>query len=188
VSKALPKQFTYETKNRWRSGDTHSQHRAATVWLSLSPIKAADMLIMDNSKQIASQTTYLQRPKIVDAPLTLIFSLGLLTCQFLLCLKRLAIRRLWITVSISPPKPLTYKTKYCWRSVDSHFQHGAVTVSLSLLPIKAAYTLVMDNSEQIASQLTHLQDRKSFMLHRHSSDAHHKYVLKVVVWSIILYK
>jgi len=32
-----------------------------------------------------------------------------------------------------------------WRSVDSHFLNGAVTMSLSLLPIKAADTLVMDS-------------------------------------------
>jgi len=74
---------------------------------------------MDNSKQIASQLTYLQ-------------------------------------------------DKNCWRSIDAHFQNVAVTVSLSLLAIKAANTLIMDNSEQIASQLSHLQVQKLLTFRWHS--------------------
>jgi len=38
-------------------------------------------------------------------------------------------------------------------------------MSLSLLPIKAANMLIMDNSEQIASQTTYLQQQKSLTLH-----------------------
>jgi len=56
-------------------------------------------------------------------------------------------------------------TKYRWRSSDAHFQHGAVTVSLSHLPINVADTLVMDNSERIAYQLTNLQNQKWLKLH-----------------------
>ena len=46
-----------------------------------------------------------------------------------------------------------------WRSVDAHFLHGAVTASLSLLPIKPGDTLIMDISEPIASQTTYFQDQ-----------------------------
>jgi len=37
-------------------------------------------------------------------------------------------------------------------------------MSLSLLPMKAANTLIIDNSKQIASQTTYLQDQKSLTL------------------------
>jgi hypothetical protein len=37
-------------------------------------------------------------------------------------------------------------------------------MSLPLLPIKAANMLIMNNSEQIASQMTYLQDQKSLPL------------------------
>ena len=52
-----------------------------------------------------------------------------------------------------------------WDEVDGQFQNGVVTVSLSLLPIMAANTLVMDNSEQITYQLPYLQDQKLLRLH-----------------------
>jgi len=43
-----------------------------------------------------------------------------------------------------------------------------VTVLLAPLPLKAANTLVMDNSNQMTFQLPYVQDQKSFMLRRHS--------------------
>jgi len=95
----------------------------------------------------------------------LIFRMWLLPCHCRFCPQRLPIRWLWITVSKLLPKQVTYKTKDCWCSVDAHLQHGPVTVSLSLLAIQAADRLNMDNSEQIASQTTYLQDQKSLMLH-----------------------
>jgi len=110
----------------------------------------------------------LTRPNIVDTALTLIFSIGLLPCEFLFCLSGLPIRWLWITARKLCPKQLTYKTKNGSGSIGAHFPHGAVTVSLSFLPVKAADTFVMDNSEQIALQLTHLPDRKLLTLQRYS--------------------
>jgi len=65
----------------------------------------------------------------------------------------------------------TYNLNNHWLSIDAQFQNVAVTVSLQLLPIKAANTLIMDNSEQIASQTTYLQDQKSLMLHWRSFSA-----------------
>jgi hypothetical protein len=35
------------------------------MWLSLLPLMAANMLIMDNSEQMASQWTYLQDQKVL---------------------------------------------------------------------------------------------------------------------------
>jgi len=46
----------------------------------------------------------------------------------------------------------------CWLTVEAHSEHGAVTMSLSLLPINAANMLFMDNTEQITFQLTYLHD------------------------------
>jgi hypothetical protein len=40
----------------------------------------------------------------------------------------------------------------------------AVILSLSLWPIKAADTLVMDNGAQIVTQLTYLEDQKLLTL------------------------
>ena len=95
-------------------------------------------------------------PKIVDALLTLIFRLGMGPCHFLFCPSRLPVCWLWIPASKWHSNGLTYKIKNRWRSVDAHFQNVAFAVSISLLPIKAAHTLVMDNSEQIGFQLTYL--------------------------------
>jgi len=52
--------------------------------------------------------------------------------------------------------------------MDAHFHNGAVTLPVSFLPIKAANTLVMHNSEQISFQLPYLKDLKSLMLSWHS--------------------
>jgi len=104
-------------------------------------------------------------PKIVDAQLTLIFRLGMGPCHGLFWPPRLPICWLWIPASKWHYNVLTYKIKNCWCSVDAHFQNVAVTVSISLLPIMAAHTLVIDNSEQISSQLTYLPQIISLTLH-----------------------
>jgi hypothetical protein len=95
-------------------------------------------------------------PKIVDALLTLIFRLGMGPSPFLFCPSRLPVCWLWIPASKWHYNRLTYKIKNRWRSVDAHFHNVAVTVWISLLRIKAAHTLVMDNSDQIGLQFTYL--------------------------------
>ena len=55
-------------------------------------------------------------------------------------------------------------TENCWRSVDVHYQNAAVTVSNSPLPIKADNTLIVNNTKQIASQLSWLQLEKLLTL------------------------
>jgi len=103
-------------------------------------------------------------PKIVDALLTLIFRPGMGPCRFLFCPSRLPICWLWIPASKWHPNGLTFKIKNCWRSIDAHFQNMAVTLLISLLPTKAAHTLVMDNSKQIGFQLTYLPQKISLTL------------------------
>ena len=45
------------------------------------------------------------------------------------------------------------------------YQNGAVTLSLAILPKKAAKTSVVLNSDQITVQVPSLQDQKLLMLH-----------------------
>jgi len=104
-------------------------------------------------------------PKIVDALLTLIFRLVMGPCHFLFCPSRLPLCWLWIPASKWHSNGLTYKIKNRWRSIDAHFQNVALTLSISLLPIKAVHTLVMDNSEQIGFQLTYLPQKILLTLH-----------------------
>jgi len=65
-------------------------------------------------------------------------------------------------INVMPSLPTMHDQKLMtlnWCKVDGHFHIRVVTVSLSLLPIMAANTLVMDYSEQITYQLPSLQDQ-----------------------------
>jgi hypothetical protein len=57
------------------------------VLLSLWPLKAANTLLIHNKGQIASQLPELERQKMIDAPLILIFRMGLGACLFLFCIE-----------------------------------------------------------------------------------------------------
>jgi len=75
-------------------------------------------------------------PKTVDTPLTLIFRMlqGAFRCCF--CQYRLPI---WNKLMSATSRNITYsrcKAKNHWHSVDAHAKNAAVTVLLSLLPIK----------------------------------------------------
>jgi hypothetical protein len=105
--------------------------------------------------------------------------MGLWACQFLFLPWRLPVSWLGIIVSKSLPNWLSYKTKSHWRSVDPHFQDVAVTMLVSLSPLKAADTLVMDNHKQIAVQLTYLQDKKTLTLCWHSVSECGSYLVAV---------
>jgi len=110
----------------------------------------------------------LTRPKIIDGPLTVILRIGLSPCRFPLGLDWLSILWLYITASKSLPNSHTYKSKNHCHSIDSHFQHWAVSVSLGLLQSKAANMGVMNNSMQLPFNLTQLQHQHSLTLHSHS--------------------
>jgi len=43
-----------------------------------------------------------------------------------------------------------------WLSIEAHLQNGALTMSLPGLPLQGANMVIMDNSKQIASQITYL--------------------------------
>jgi len=59
---------------------------------------------------------------------------------------------------------LTYKTTNRWYSVEAHFQYWAERVSLSLLPIKTAYTSFVNVCNQLPLRLTMKQGQKSLTL------------------------
>ena len=88
-----------------------------------------------------------------------------------LWLYRHSIVLLWAHVS---PQSLDYpicKTKYCWRSVEAHFQNGAGSVSLLFLALKAAITSFLDDSKQLPVRLPRLNTKNCW----HSVDAHLMY-------------
>jgi hypothetical protein len=64
--------------------------------------------------------------------------MGRWPCCYLFCQWKLPIRLLCITMTKSLLNYRTYKITYHWCSVDAHAKNWAVTVLLSLLPIKAA--------------------------------------------------
>ena len=108
--------------------------------------------------------TRLTGAQMVDAPLTLISKMGHGVSCFLFWVQRLSILLLCITTTKLLLNYRTNKTKNCWRSVDTHFQDGAGSVSLSLLPIKDGNTSIMCIHYQIGFWLPDFQDLKSLTL------------------------
>jgi len=50
-----------------------------------------------------------------------------------------------------------WMAKNLWHSVDAHFHDGAGSVSLSLVLLKAAYSLIIYTNDQISFELPDLQ-------------------------------
>ena len=103
--------------------------------------------------------TFLTRQHIVDIALTLIVRMGQGLCHCPFGLQRLPIDCLCIRATKSPSNLLTEMTKNHWRSTETHVQHLAVSMSSSLLPMKASIMLVMHNSEQNTVKWPCLQDQ-----------------------------
>jgi len=82
-------------------------------------------------------------PKLVDAPLTLIFRSQQQSCPNTFCLERWPIVRLWIHIATQPLHFLWCKAKGCWRSVDAHFQNMEEMLSRRVWPRKAANSAIM---------------------------------------------
>jgi len=117
-----------------------------------------------------SETSITQdaRPKIINIPLTLILRLLQGACHFCLCLFELPIPQLWMSATNYHLDYPRCNAKYCWYYIDSYSLHRAVTVTVSPMPIMVSNTLVVPNSDQIASQYPCLQDIRSIMVHLHS--------------------
>ena len=104
-------------------------------------------------------------PKTGDAPLMLIFRMRQWPCGVPFRLSKLPIRWLFIFATKFNGNYLPYMTKIRWRSIDAHFQNGAVTVSLCGFPIKTAKTLILNGRSQISTELPYLQFQKSLTFH-----------------------
>ena len=72
-------------------------------------------------------------PKIVDAPLTLIFMMGQGGYCYLFCLPRWPKIPLWLTTTYRRCDLPGRITKNCWRSVDAHFTMAVSTIWIHLI-------------------------------------------------------
>jgi len=193
---AQPLDYTRcNTRNRWRSVDAHFQTGAVTMSPSHLQRTAAYMLIMGLCRSRAIGFHMMQLPKAltlcchsVDTLLMLCWrsvDVLLMRCwhsddahfevqqyrHTRYCLYRLPILRLWINAIAQPLDYTRCNTQNRWRSVDAHFQCGAVTMSRSLLLRTAANTLIMDTCHSRALGLYTMRCPKSLTLCWHSVDA-----------------
>ena len=113
----------------------------------------------------------------VDALLRLCWRSVDVQCQvkwrwhYRFCLYRWPICWIWINTVAQPFDDTRCNTQNRWHSVDAHFQTGAVTMSPSLLPIKAANTLIFGKCCSTALGLYKMQYPRLLMLDWHSIDA-----------------
>jgi len=105
------------------------------------------------------------KTKIVDTLLTLIFRMGLGACSWGFCPERLPKSQQWMAETNRNIDYAWCKAKNLRHTVDAHSQNGAVTTPQYVLPIMAANTSDIHDSNQITVQLLYLRDPKSFMLH-----------------------
>jgi len=87
------------------------------------------------------------------------------------CLERQPILQLWANSVAHPLDYTRCNTQIRWRSVDAHFQTGAVTMMLFLLHIKAADTSIMGKCHSIALGLYKMQHPRLLTLCWRSVDA-----------------
>jgi len=99
-----------------------------------------------------------------DAPFTLIPRMGQWPCLLPFSLWKLPIRWLCIFATKLNFNYLTHMAKICWRSIMAHFLNGAVTVSLSVVPIKTANMLILNGRSRISTELPYLQNHISLTL------------------------
>jgi len=106
------------------------------------------------------------RPKVIDAPLSLIFSMG--QGRYLICQEMRPMILLWLYAMCYQSHYPGCMTKTHWRSIDAEFQDGAGRVSLSLLPIKAANNSFMTVCNLSTIRLHRMYDQTSLTLCWHS--------------------
>jgi hypothetical protein len=83
------------------------------------------------------------------------------------CVQGLRISHKWISPTNWIIKSPRWKANICWRSIDGHSKNRAVTVLLSLPPINATCTSVINCSDQIPAKLHYLHDHNSLTLCSH---------------------
>jgi len=103
-------------------------------------------------------------PKIIDAPVTLIFSLGQGGYCNPFCILRQLKIHLWLTTTYRWCDFPGRMTKNCWCSIDAHFHDGAWRVLQSVLPSKAAKNCGMTEYNQFAVWFPRTHDQKLLTL------------------------
>jgi len=126
--------------------------------------QGSQLLVYDYVQPLAHKITYDTWPRIIDAPLALIFMIGQGACYYLICLYKQPILRLWLRATYPPADYPRYMTKNRWCSVDAHFHAGAGSALLSLFPIKAANTSLMTICNLSHHRLPMIHDYESLML------------------------
>ena len=101
----------------------------------------------------------------VDTALTDSIRMAPWVCYILFWAYGVAIHWLWIAVCKSLTNYLIYKTKTCGGSIDAW---GVAALTQTILPIKAANTLIMGKCHSTALGLYKMQHTKSLMLCWHS--------------------
>jgi len=114
---------------------------------------------------VAPQITHDTWRTIVDAPLTLIFMMGLGGYCPLFCLERKPKIHLWLATIYGRCDFPGHMTKNCWLSVDAHFHDGAGRVFQSVLPIKAGKNYFMTYYNLLELWFHKMHDQKSLTLH-----------------------
>jgi len=126
--------------------------------------KRRQLFVNDYVQPIAHKITHDTWPRILNAPLTLIFMMGQGACYYLFCQYKQPILRLWLRATYRPAHNPKYVTKNRWRSVDAHFHDGAGSASLSHLPMKSANTSFMTIYNLLHHRLPKIHDEESLTL------------------------
>jgi len=157
----------------------HSQNSLRLYWSSFSEW-GSDCVVYSFAKKGRQYAHYgyfrprhhsitmLTRLKIVDAQLRLIFWMGHGAWYYYFWVGRQPILSLWIAATNCHLGYPRYTAKHRWFSVEVHFHNGAVIVSFTVLPRKAARINIVDCSDNVSIQLLYLQDWKLLTLCWHS--------------------
>jgi len=85
-------------------------------------------------------------------------------CVLYFGLLRQSVVLLWSQISMRCLHNPIYKTKQCWRSVDSHFEDVVTKLSCTVLVEKDAITWYMDHFHKAMFELPEIHYQKSLML------------------------
>jgi len=115
----------------------------------LSTYKGCHVLVQEYFWSCATHITEDARPEIVDARLTLIFTMGQQVYRYQFCQQRWPIISLWLSATYRPSDYPRCKMRNCWCSVDAPFSDEVGSLKFRFLPLKAANTMIMYNHDQI---------------------------------------
>jgi len=109
--------------------------------------KSCNYFIYQLLLQSDTNITQHSRPKIVDPPLALIHMMGQRACCYWISLRRWPICYLYVSATNSYLHYAICQANNRWHCIHARSQNCTVTMSLPVLPIKAANTSVIHNSD-----------------------------------------